>query len=184
MSWLARSVWRIHPIESGARRRAGLADSLLKARPNGGHLGEYRMSEAGKTLPAIGTVLCGVDSSRTAATALYTAASLAHHHLSRLVVVRVDPREETQKALADLETFVGGVLRGPAWYTEKTTLVVKVGDPASVLLAEARAQDAALLVMGTRGRSRAVRVDRSDGPARGDPAGGDCAGRGERGRVA
>ena len=113
-------------------------------------------------VPALGTVLCAVDSSSAAKAVLYAAAGLAAHPGSRLIVVRVvgrmksgDEREAAQIALNALahETI-------PGWigYREETELVAVAGDPAKAILAMAEERGANLIVLGTHSRTGLARL--------------------------
>jgi nucleotide-binding universal stress UspA family protein len=63
-----------------------------------------------------------------------------------------------EAARTDLEEVVRSVLPGSTWYSESTTLNVRAGEPALAILAAARECDAALIVMGTRGRGAVGRA--------------------------
>ncbi len=115
------------------------------------------MTDETKTLPALGTVVCAIDGSSTSRSVLYTAAGFANHHLSRLVVLRVDDRAaEGESALtaavAELHELVNASIPGHLAYRDGTDLLVRAGDTAGTILATAREVDATLLVVGTRAR--------------------------------
>lgn len=115
------------------------------------------MTDVTKTLPTLGTVVCAVDGSSTSRSVLYTAAGFANHHLSRLVVLRVDDRggmdeADVTAATSALQELVNSSIPGHLAYRDGTELLVRTGDTADTILDVARAKDATLLVVGTRAR--------------------------------
>ena len=107
-------------------------------------------------VPALGTVLCAVDSSDSAAAVLYAAAGLAAHPDSRLIVVRVDG--ETTKARVDLIELVQQSIPGWLAYREQTDIVTSTGRPDRVILRLAEERGVNLIVMGTHSRRALSRV--------------------------
>jgi nucleotide-binding universal stress UspA family protein len=121
------------------------------------------MNTGTTTLPPLGTVVCAVDDSPAGRAVLYAAAGFANHPLSRLVVLRIDPRAAGEEAAviaarADLQQMVVETLPGDIAYREATELVVRAGDVASTILAVAKEEDATLLVTGTRARGTVGRA--------------------------
>ncbi len=108
------------------------------------------------TIPALGTVLCPVDLSEHSQAALYLAAGLSMAAESRLVILRVDDRSDSEtdvmSARVELEEFMRQTLPGSAGYRAATETIISHGRPAEVILAHAAGREAGLIVMGTRGR--------------------------------
>jgi nucleotide-binding universal stress UspA family protein len=110
------------------------------------------------------SILCAVDFSGQSQHALRWAAALAMRYDASLVVLTaVDPllaeaarvrarldlaKEEVEPALRE---FVSAVVPERASWAPATNLVVRVGDAADVILAEAGRQQADLVVLGTQG---------------------------------
>lgn len=116
------------------------------------------MSEA-----VTGTVLCAVDDSSHAPAVAFAAAGLAEHLKARLVVIRIDARaggtdSEQAEARQALAEFMMEGLPGGVGYRAGTESRVLAGAPAEVVLREAVAERASLIVMGTRGRGALTRA--------------------------
>jgi nucleotide-binding universal stress UspA family protein len=113
-------------------------------------------------LPALGTVLCAVDTSSAAKAVLYTAAGLAAHPGSRLVVLRVEDRlkseHDKKAAQVALDEFARETIPGWIGYRQETELITTSGDPAKTILAIAEERGANLVVMGTHSRHGLARM--------------------------
>jgi len=125
---------------------------------------EFEASSAAVPMPvpALGTVLCAVDSSSAAKAVLYAAAGLAAHPGSRLIVVRVVGRmkseDEREAAQIALNAFALETIPGWIGYREETELVAVAGDPAKAILAMAEERGANLIVLGTHSRTGLARI--------------------------
>lgn len=116
-----------------------------------------RVSDAARApVPVLGTVLCAVDTSPSAAAVLYTAAGLAAHPDSRLVVLRVG--DDSDEALVELNHLAQRAIPGWLSYRQETDVVVRTGRPAMAIVDVARERGANLIVMGTHGRSTLSRL--------------------------
>lgn len=116
------------------------------------------MSEA-----VTGTVLCAVDDSTHAPAVAFAAAGLAEHLKARLLVIRIDARasgseREQADARQSLVEFMMEGLPGGVGYRTNTESRVLAGTPADVVLREAVAERAGLIVIGTRGRGALTRA--------------------------
>jgi nucleotide-binding universal stress UspA family protein len=113
-------------------------------------------------VPALGTVLCAVDSSPAAKAVLYAAAGLAAHPGSRRVVVRVVGRlsseDEREAAQVALNAFAHETIPGWIGYRQETDLVAAAGDPAKAILSIAEERGANLIVMGMHSRTGLARM--------------------------
>ena len=109
-------------------------------------------------IPALGTVLCAVDESDTSAAVIYTAAGLAAHPTSKLVILQVKDRLDSDEARTaaknDLRDLAYRATPGWAAYRETTELAVAAGPPAETILAEAANRGANLIVIGTHRHGR------------------------------
>jgi nucleotide-binding universal stress UspA family protein len=108
-------------------------------------------------IPALGTVLCAVDASPSAAGVLYAASGLAANPHSRLVVLRVDDRasassEKSEAAREELHELAKRTIPGWISYREGTEFIVRAGDAAETILAVAAERGANLIVTGTHTR--------------------------------
>jgi nucleotide-binding universal stress UspA family protein len=108
-------------------------------------------------IPALGTVLCAVDTSDMAAGVLYAASGFAAHPQSKLFVLRVDDRanassEEALAAQVELHDLARRTIPGWLLYREGTEFIVRGGHPSETILATAAECAANLIVTGTRRR--------------------------------
>jgi nucleotide-binding universal stress UspA family protein len=107
-------------------------------------------------VPALGTVLCAVDTSSTAAAVLYAACGLAAHPGSRLVVLRVEGRLDSEDERLAAEVALNELAQQtiPGWIFDRkaTDLIALAGHPAETILAVAADRGANLIVMGTHSR--------------------------------
>ncbi|MGE0447224.1 MAG: universal stress protein [Vicinamibacterales bacterium] len=113
--------------------------------------------------PRLSTVLCAVDFSEHARSALYLAAGLTFQRGSRLVVLTVDPRAggtaaEQGQASRELADFVRRALPGVHGRREGLDLRVRAGATVDAVLAAAAEFGAELIVVGTRGRGAVGRA--------------------------
>ncbi len=113
-------------------------------------------------VPALGTVLCAVDASPAAAAVLYAASGLAAHPGSRLVVLRVEDRLDSDEERLAVQFALNELTQRtiPGWisYREATELIAVAGHPAETILAVAAERGANLIVMGTHGRGAVARA--------------------------
>jgi nucleotide-binding universal stress UspA family protein len=113
-------------------------------------------------VPALGIVLCAVDGSPAAASVLYAAAGLAAHPGSRLIVLRVEDRmdseDERVAAQVALEEFALRAVPGWIVYREATDLIAVAGHPSHMILKIATERGASLIVMGTHSRGSLARA--------------------------
>jgi len=113
-------------------------------------------------VPALGTVLCAVDTSPAAAAVLYAAGGFAAHPESSLVVLRVIDRlnSDDERLTAQLALTALAQETIPGWmaYRDATELVAVAGNPAATILAVAAERAANLIVMGTHSRGTFARA--------------------------
>jgi len=110
------------------------------------------------------TVLCAVDDSSHAPAVALAAAGIAEQLKARLVVVRADPRlegteDERDMARQALAEFMLEDMPAGLGYRQATdSRVLAGGDAAKAILGAAAAEQAGLIVMGTRGRGALTRA--------------------------
>jgi nucleotide-binding universal stress UspA family protein len=117
---------------------------------------ESRSTVPRTPVPALGTVVCALDSSPAAKAVLYAAAGLAAHPDSRLVIVRVE--DETEGARFALNELVQETIPGWLSYRQGATVISRSGNPAQTVLAVAEECGANLVVMGTHSHGSLVRI--------------------------
>ncbi len=114
-------------------------------------------------ISAIRTILCAIDDSAHAPAVAFAAAGMAEHLKARLVVVRVDSRadgstSEQAAARQALAEFMMEGLPGGLGYRDQAESRLVAGEPAEAILTAAVAEQAGLIVMGTRGRGAISRT--------------------------
>jgi len=116
------------------------------------------------SVAAIRTVLCAVDDSSHAPAVAFAAAGIAEQLKARLVVARADARaggtederDAARQALA--EFMLEGIPSGLGYRQATDSRLLPGGDAAKAVLEAAAAEQAGLIVMGTRGRGAVTRA--------------------------
>jgi len=115
-----------------------------------------------QTLPALGTILCAVDESDMSAAVIYTAAGLAAHPTSQLIVLHVKGGLQANGARAAAQRDLGELVERavPGWmsYREATKITVASGSPSEAILSEAARRGANMIVVGTHRHGRLAQV--------------------------